>query len=123
MEIIILLLVILLAGGTIGWYSGTYFTRKENLVLRNQVALLESYSKHWAGEATSKYSLAQSTAQHESERLNKTMLTVIQLLQHSIIQSNGTLSQQSQQEIGKLFEQARHILPATDIYDRMSSRE
>lgn len=107
--IILLLLVLLAIGFVIGYKTGQWYSNGLNSSLRTQVDMLTVHSRHWAQEATNKYQLSEQISAGQARQVTATLQTVIYMLQVMQKEQQQTLSNEEQEKIELLINQAKQI--------------
>lgn len=92
----------------LGYRIGSYFIRKENIVLHKQLQLLKEFSAHWAKEATAKNELNRQVATQQTENTATAIQTFIQLLQSFQQKQSESINQEEKEKMEKIINQVKN---------------
>ena len=106
---ILVIIILLLIGGVVGYRIGSHFSRRENevLLINNQRHM--EFSNQWFNAAKQSTELTNTISEQQTTNLSATMQSVIKLLTAFQMQNNGNLNQQQNEKVTQLINQARGI--------------
>lgn len=107
--ILFFIIIILIAGGWVGYRLGGWGTDRLNHTQRSEINLLKAHNHHWSAEARNKYTLSNQVAREQSQNVISAMNVVIHFLDKVRSEQANTLSAQEQHQIGELINQAKQI--------------
>lgn len=107
--IILVIIILLLIGGAIGYRIGSHFSRRENEVLLINNQRHQEFSNQWFNAAKHSTDLSNLIAQQQTANLSTTVNTVVTLLSQFQTQNDGNISQQQNEKVSQLINQARGI--------------
>lgn len=109
MVILIVILASLIVGGIIGFKIGGYHSMKLVHTVTEENNRLRTFSNVWASAASSTTQISNEVAQHTTQNLNNTLHLVTQLLGTAQRQQENTLSNQENEKITQLINQAKSL--------------
>jgi hypothetical protein len=101
-------MTVLALGIFIGYKAGTYFIKKENIILYKQVQLLHGFSQHWAHEATAKNELNKKVAEQQTQNTTTAIQTFIQLLNSFQQRQAENINQEEKEKLDRIINQVKN---------------